>query len=236
MNHAWDLICYELVALLADGKIHTYLTLDSLTGPFLAPCRPHKEDSPMPYPAATPRDAIEASFGNTLGSTFKVITGQEWTEDDACLTVCLHAFTLLSTPRPQQQTIAEITLSSLRGQWQKYGLTFPKGMQIVLLHSVDITNRLVFTGHAGILLKTTTATPILRREVVVRCYAGCQRYRRSGNLRQHDRIVHKPRATICPSTVNDATIKPVPRQPIPLRNENGEIITGKPNRLAEIDP
>ena len=112
-------------------------------------------------------------------------------------------------------------------------------MQIVLLHSVDITNRLVFTGHAGILLKTTDGYTYIEKA------GGCGPFVMLDVKDIDDLAIYY--GTIVSSinqghynvsflTVNDATIKPVPRQPIPLRNENGEIITGKPNRLAEIDP
>jgi hypothetical protein len=149
--HPYEINCFDTVILLTKGCIHIGLQADEIYGPFLSPYTETNNYSVM-RPAATPRDA----FAVTCPAWYTNITCDVMESVNSNTRICLTAsfFSFRCLPNSTtENNLSQTVWKILTSDWKKQKLEFPKNMQVVLCYGVNFPQRIMLTGHAGLLFR-----------------------------------------------------------------------------------
>ena len=147
-NHSFDFNCMDAVIAIAHRRLRTTLHPDDLVGPFLVTIWLTNHTA-VGFPA-TPRDA----FNVGSSSSYREVTNPLFPERMRDARMCLSPFLLRWYVLPRtagEDTLEAEVLEVLRTTWQREALKFPSRFEVVLLHSVDLSEHTICTCHAALL-------------------------------------------------------------------------------------
>ncbi|MBI5383053.1 MAG: DUF4300 family protein [Verrucomicrobia bacterium] len=147
--HRYDFNCIDTVILLGDGLLRNRLRPDDNFGPFLV-LQPQTNDLAALRLAATASDAFTTFYPPWYLETTKGTMKESMQADRVCLTAALFSCHLLPKST-SEQGLNKAVLNALSGSWRHQGFKFPSKFEVVLVHGVNYSGKMVVTFHSGLL-------------------------------------------------------------------------------------
>ena len=158
----FEINCFDMMIVLADGKLRSGLHPDDHSGVFLPAevnqngeevCRAH---------VSTAREAFNISYPAWYRDASTNYIPSSMTDVRINLTAALYCFHFLPTPTNQDE-LSEQVINVLRASWKKQAILFPSEFQVVLCHQGILTNHAFVTTHAGLLFSVKNGYTYLEK-------------------------------------------------------------------------
>jgi hypothetical protein len=149
--HPFEFNCYDTVILLTSDELKTDRMPDDIFGVSLAPAI-GTNDQLMLLPVSTARDAFMWSCPSWYQTASQSFFPKSTVNSRINLTAALYGFYVLPSST-RSTNLAEKVLQTLRSNWNRQGVLFPRNSEVVLCHEVHSAKNSVATFHAGLLLK-----------------------------------------------------------------------------------
>ena len=154
-KHPFQLNCYDTVIFLADGQLTSGIGPGDVFGCSVAPQTATNWEV-MLSPVATAEDAYDWSWPQSYQQLIESFIPAGSLKSRINLLAALYSFQPLPIRRTPQDSQAQTVLETLRFNWNRQSIRFPRKCVVVLCHDVmaDKSNPdkfNIFTVHAGLL-------------------------------------------------------------------------------------
>jgi hypothetical protein len=156
-RHRNELNCFDTVILLAGDLIQIKAQPDDMIGPLLAPATTTNHVV-LPRAAATPRDAFAEIYPLWLGNSSGDIFDDTSKDKRISLIAALDSYYFLPNSTTRQNFGGRL-LQSIRLSRQRFGVKFPKNVEVVICYNAFIDPQKVasaVSSHVGLLFQDKT--------------------------------------------------------------------------------
>jgi hypothetical protein len=148
-KHFYGLNCFDMMILIADGRLQIGLRPDENYGPFIVSQQLTNGSETIRF-AATPRDAFSIGYAEWYRDATEPFFPEASRNARISLVAGIyrwHALPLSTTSATMQREV----WTALKSDWRRTGLKFPAGFQVVLYHVASVEMDTANTQHAGLL-------------------------------------------------------------------------------------
>ena len=150
IDRPFGMNCMLTVALIAGSQMTVRPDARSLPGPFLAAAT-RVDGQPWLAPVVSLDDAWAVTYHTEYFASVTNIVGADFSERHGPLVASIHSFHALPVATNEKQLPLNL-MAALSNDWARVGLTFPKGLKLVLLHRATLVFPAAVTDHAGLLV------------------------------------------------------------------------------------
>lgn len=150
-RHPFEFNCYDTVILLAAGELRSVRLPDDIFGVSLAPSMGTNGQLTL-VAVSTARDAFSWSYPSWYQTASQSFIPESILNSRINLGAALYGYYILPSSI-QSTNLAPNVLQTLRSNWSRQGVLFPRNASVVLCHEVHSTRHSIATFHAGLLFK-----------------------------------------------------------------------------------
>jgi hypothetical protein len=160
--HPFQVNCYDTVIFLADGQLRSGLGPGDVFGCSLVPSTTTNWQV-MPTPVATAADAYPFVCAPWYQEIIQGFIPPGSLRSRTNLVVALYGFYRLPNDTTQE-SVPQRIMETLRSNWKRQAITFPRNCEVVLCHKVRLDLPSMLTVHAGLLFTGASSLVYIEKD------------------------------------------------------------------------